>query len=387
MAPIAGLPAERIQRRGGKDNYWDMGVPGPGGPCSEIYFDRGPEYGRDGGPVADEDRYLEIWNLVFMQDVRGERSPKDDYPADRRPCRRRTSTPAWASSASRPCCRASTSVYETDLVRPVIARAEEFSGRRYGDDADRRRPLPGDRRPRPVRRHDHRRRRDPVQRGPRLRAAPAAAPDRALGPAARRPRAGAAARSPRSCATPWARPTRSSPPTSSGIATVVRTEEEAFLPDAAPPARGSSTPRSPRPGGRAPRVLPGDQAFKLHDTYGFPIDLTLEMAAEAGLSVDEDGFRTLMDEQRSRAKADAAAHKDRLRRRHGLPGRARRARAAPTFLGYTELAAEARGRRAAGRRGRGVRGGCRRGRRGGARPHPVLRRGRRPAGRHRRDPR
>ena len=74
------LPEDRIQRRGGKDNYWDMGIPGPGGPCSEIYFDRGPEHGRDGGPEADEDRYLEIWNLVFMQDVRGDRSPKDDFP-------------------------------------------------------------------------------------------------------------------------------------------------------------------------------------------------------------------------------------------------------------------------------------------------------------------
>ena len=64
----------------GEDNYWDMGVPGPGGPCSEIYFDRGPEHGREGGPVADEDRYLEIWNLVFMQDVRGELSPKYGHP-------------------------------------------------------------------------------------------------------------------------------------------------------------------------------------------------------------------------------------------------------------------------------------------------------------------
>ena len=78
------LPEDRIQRRGGKDNYWDMGVPGPGGPCSEIYYDRGPEHGRDGGPEADEDRYLEIWNLVFMQDVRGERIAEGRLPADRR---------------------------------------------------------------------------------------------------------------------------------------------------------------------------------------------------------------------------------------------------------------------------------------------------------------
>ena len=62
-----GVPADRIQRRGLADNYWHMGVPGPGGPCSEIYYDRGPEYGREGGPEADEDRYLEVWNLVFMQ--------------------------------------------------------------------------------------------------------------------------------------------------------------------------------------------------------------------------------------------------------------------------------------------------------------------------------
>src|SRR3954454_6736233 len=64
---IAGLPDERIQRRGLLDNYWHMGVPGPGGPCSEIYIDRGPEFGPDGGPIVDEDRFLEIWNLVFMQ--------------------------------------------------------------------------------------------------------------------------------------------------------------------------------------------------------------------------------------------------------------------------------------------------------------------------------
>ena len=100
-------PPERIQRRGGEDNFWDMGVPGPCGPCSEIYYDRGPEYGRDGGPEADEDRYLEIWNLVFMQDVRGEQSPKNGYPVDRRAAQPRTSTPAWASSGSRPSCRAS----------------------------------------------------------------------------------------------------------------------------------------------------------------------------------------------------------------------------------------------------------------------------------------
>ena len=77
---VVGVPKERIQRRGMADNFWSMGVAGPCGPCSEIYFDRGPAYGKEGGPVADEDRYLEIWNLVFMQNIRADGGTKDDYP-------------------------------------------------------------------------------------------------------------------------------------------------------------------------------------------------------------------------------------------------------------------------------------------------------------------
>ena len=76
---VVGLPESRIQRRGLKDNYWHMGVPGPGGPCSEIYYDRGPEYGREGGPEADEDRYLEVWNLVFMQYMLSAVRSKEDF--------------------------------------------------------------------------------------------------------------------------------------------------------------------------------------------------------------------------------------------------------------------------------------------------------------------
>ncbi len=67
MEKIAGVPDERIQRLGVPTTIGHTGQPGPGGPCSEIFFDRGPEYGVDGGPAADENRYIEIWNLVFMQ--------------------------------------------------------------------------------------------------------------------------------------------------------------------------------------------------------------------------------------------------------------------------------------------------------------------------------
>ena len=108
---VAGVPPERIQRRGMADNFWSMGVPGPCGPCSEIYYDRGPEYGIEGGPVADEDRYLEVWNLVFMQDMRGESSGdggQGRLPDPRPAAASRTSTPASAWSGWRSCCRAST---------------------------------------------------------------------------------------------------------------------------------------------------------------------------------------------------------------------------------------------------------------------------------------
>ena len=103
-----GVPESRIQRRGLKDNYWHMGVPGPGGPCSEIYFDKGPEHGREGGPEADEDRYLEVWNLVFMQDMLSAGPGQGRLRRRGRRCRSRTSTPAWAWSGWRPSCRAST---------------------------------------------------------------------------------------------------------------------------------------------------------------------------------------------------------------------------------------------------------------------------------------
>ncbi len=82
---VVGVPESRIQRRGLADNYWHMGVPGPGGPCSEIYYDRGPEYGREGGPEADEDRYLEVWNLVFMQYQLGAVRSKVDFDVAGRP--------------------------------------------------------------------------------------------------------------------------------------------------------------------------------------------------------------------------------------------------------------------------------------------------------------
>lgn len=94
------MPAERIQRLGMKENYWSMGVPGPCGPCSEINYDRGPEFGVEGGPAVNDERYVEIWNLVFMQYERG-RAPARRTSRSSANCPARTSTPASASSAWR----------------------------------------------------------------------------------------------------------------------------------------------------------------------------------------------------------------------------------------------------------------------------------------------
>jgi alanyl-tRNA synthetase len=335
---LTGLPGERIQSRDGKDNYWDMGVPGPGGPCSEIYYDRGPAYGREGGPVADEDRYIEIWNLVFMQDVRGDLSPKLGHKPIGELPKKNIDTGMGVERVAT-ILQGVENVYETDLVRPVIGRAEEFSGRRYGsnhaDDvrfrviADHARTgvmligdgvTPGnDGRGYVLRRLLRR-----IIRSSRL-----------LG--VHEPVLQAFASVVRDTMGP------TYPELVSGfdrINEVVRIEEEAFLSTLTSGSRifDMAAEETKRGGGD---VLAGDKAFQLHDTYGFPIDLTLEMAAEQGLTVDEDGFRTLMNEQRTRAKADAASRKT----GHGDLSEYRKVleqHGETEFLGYTDLQAEAK---------------------------------------------
>ncbi|HEY2204267.1 MAG TPA: alanine--tRNA ligase [Pseudonocardia sp.] len=335
---IAGLPEERIQRRDGRDNYWDMGVPGPGGPCSEIYYDRGPEHGRDGGPVVDEDRYLEIWNLVFMQDVRGVKSPKyGAAPVGELPSKNIDTGMGIERVAY--LLQGVANVYETDLVRPVIGRAEELSGRRYGASPE------DDVRFRVI--ADHARSgvmiigdgvtpsnegRGYVLRRLLRRIVRSA---RLLG--VHEPVLGAFAEVVRDEMSPSYPELATDFPR---ISAAMRAEEDAFLQTLSSGSRifdlaVDATKRS------GARELPGDQAFALHDTYGFPIDLTLEMASEAGLTVDQDGFRRLMDEQRSRAKADAAArktgHVDASLYRAVLDSHGN-----TVFLGYDELASEGR---------------------------------------------
>ncbi|MCB8911815.1 alanine--tRNA ligase [Rhodococcus rhodochrous] len=301
-----GVPEERIQRRGMKDNYWSMGIPGPCGPCSEIFYDRGPDYGVEGGPEADEDRYIEIWNLVFMQNERGEGGAKDDYPI-LGPLPKKNIDTGMGVERVAFLLQGVENVYETDLLRPVIDKAAELTGAVYGakhDDDVRFRVIadhartaamlivdgvnPGnDGRGYVLRRLLRR-----IVRSARL-----------LG--ADKP----TMREFMAVVRDTMAPSYPELDTDfSRIETVAVGEETAFLKTLGTGSKlfegAVETVKS-----QGKNVLGGTEAFTLHDTYGFPIDLTLEMAAEAGLTVDEEGFRSLMAEQRQRAKDDARARK------------------------------------------------------------------------------
>jgi alanyl-tRNA synthetase len=303
---VIGVPSERIQRRGMADNYWSMGVPGPCGPCSEIFFDRGQEYGPDGGPIVDEERFLEVWNLVFMQYERGPGPGKEGWPILGELPARNIDTGMGVERMAF-LLQGKENLYEIDEVFPVLARAAELTSRRYGEDhgADVRLRVVADHVRSALmiiadgvtpsnegRGYVLRRLLRRVIRSMRLLGVEGRSLPELL-PVSR----DAMAPSYPEVRTDFER-----------ISTYAYAEEEAFAQTlragttildtsvAAVRARGGDT-------------LPGEQAFQLHDTYGFPIDLTLEMAAEQGLSVDEDGFRRLMGEQRRRAKADAQSRK------------------------------------------------------------------------------
>ena len=308
-----GLPKERIVRLGRKENYWSMGVPGPGGPCSEILYDRGPEYGPDGDfattqrtdmPIELEDRYLEFWNLVFMQDELSAVRSKSDFDIAGSLPKRNIDTGMGLERVAF-LLQGKQNMYEIDVMYPVIARAEELTGRRYGADheddvrlrvvADHVRSsmmligdgvVPGNEgRGYVLRRLLRRAIRSMRLLGYEDRALPE------LMPVSRDKMGETYTELHRS----WER-----------IATVAYAEEDAFRQTL---RTGTTIFESAAVASRSSGQLSGDQAFALHDTYGFPIDLTLEMAAEKGLQVDQDGFRRLMTQQRERAKADAKAKK------------------------------------------------------------------------------
>jgi alanyl-tRNA synthetase len=336
-ASVAGLPEERIQRRGLLDNYWHMGIAGPGGPCSEIYIDRGSAYGPDGGPIVDEDRFLEIWNLVFMQEELSAVRRKDDFDIVA-PLPRKNIDTGMGLERAAYLLQGVDNLYEIDQVFPVIGVAAELSGKTYGrvhsDDvrmrvvADHTRSglmliadgvTPGNEARGYVLRRLLRR----VVRAMRLLGvADPVLPE--LLPVSR----DLMRESYPEVEQDWPR-----------ISQIAYAEEEAFR-----RTLTSGTQIFDVAVADAKREhrteLTGDRAFQLHDTYGFPIDLTLEMAAEQGLSVDEAGFRRLMKEQKDRAKADAKAKKAGAQAVEVY--RELREAGATPFTGYTELTTDSK---------------------------------------------
>jgi alanyl-tRNA synthetase len=334
---IAGLPAERIQRRGLLDNYWHMGIPGPGGPCSEIYVDRGPEYGPDGGPLVDEDRFLEIWNLVFMQEELSAVRKKDDFDVAR-PLPRKNIDTGMGLERVAYLLQGVDNLYEIDQVYPVIDHAAQLAGKRYGDHHE------DDVRLRVV--GDH------IRSGLMLITDGVSPGNEARGYVLRR-LLRRVVRAMRLLGVtepvlpellPISRDlmAESYPEVSSDwprISQIAYAEEDAFRRTLATGTQifDLAVADAKR---EQQTVLSSERAFQLHDTYGFPIDLTLEMASEQGITVDEAGFRRLMQEQKDRAKADAKSKKAGAQAVEIY--RDLRALGPTPFTGYTELSTESK---------------------------------------------
>jgi alanyl-tRNA synthetase len=339
------IPAERIVRRGKADNYWSMGVPGPGGPCSEIYVDRGAEYGPDGGPAVDEDRFMEVWNLVFMQEELSAVRSKTDFDVSG-PLPSKNIDTGMGLERIASILQGVDNMYEIDEVYPVLARAAEMTGRRYGAQSghDAAHSAPDDVRLRVV--ADH------IRSSLMLIGDGVTPGNEGRGYVLRRllRRSVRAMRLlgyedpclPELLPISMERMKQSYPDLESGFARISQiayAEEEAFRRTLASGTTilDTAVSETKAQGGR---TLAGAKAFPLHDTYGFPIDLTLEMAAEQGLEVDREGFTRLMTEQRERAKADAKAKKS--GHANTEVWRDLRAQGATDFRAYLELTSEAK---------------------------------------------
>ena len=301
-----GVPKNRIQRRGMADNFWSMGVPGPCGPCSEIYFDRGSDYGKEGGPIADEDRYLEIWNLVFMQNIRGEGGDKNSFPIiGELPAKNIDTGLGLERTAA--LLQGVENIYEIDTTKIILDKASDLTKAKYGKEektdvslrviADHTRTAmmligdgvtPGNEGRGYVLRRMMRR----TIRNMRL----LGSQDLVISELMKSSIKAMGPQYPELIKD------------SKRILSVAESEEDTFIQTLKSGTSIFDIAAEQSKGAKS-KSLSADTAFKLHDTYGFPFDLTLEMAREQGLEVDEVGFKKLMNEQRDRAKADAKAKK------------------------------------------------------------------------------
>ncbi|MFJ9430959.1 alanine--tRNA ligase [Streptomyces sp. NPDC101490] len=333
-----GVPAERIQRLGMEDNFWSMGVPGPCGPSSEIHYDRGHAFGREGGPAVDGERYVEIWNLVFMQYQRGEGDGKGDFPILGDLAQQSIDTGLGLDRLAA-ILQDVENVCGTDLLRPTLTTVQELADREY--------PGSGEEKVSFQVVAEHARSiayliADGVLpakdgRGYVLR--------RLMRRAIRHARLLGIDQS-------VLAPTTASVIGNLGdvwpeltdqanlIEQVVTAEEESFARTLAQGTRLLSAAITRSRESRS-TTLTGETAFELHDTFGFPVELTIEAARDAGLTVDENRFADLFTEQQRRAKvggkaktAEALRRQDAYRELSARHGRT-------DFVGYDRLEAEA----------------------------------------------
>ena len=289
---VVGIAPDRLQRRE-KDNFWQMGVAGPAGPSSEIFYDRGPEYGPEGGPIVDEERFVEIWNLVFMQYIQDEPyHVVGDLPM-------KSIDTGLGLERMAMVLQNVASAFETDSIRAIISVGEDATGTRYGD-AER-----SDMSLRIL--ADHARAftfliSDSVVpsnegRGYILRRLVRRAVRHAHMLGATDPITAAlvdATVAEMGDAFPAIVDQQDS------IGQIVEREEIGFLKTLESGEQLLDVAISELPDGAE---IPGATAFRLHDTFGFPIELTEEIAAERGLTVDRDGFDAEMAQQKDRARA------------------------------------------------------------------------------------
>jgi alanyl-tRNA synthetase len=325
------ITADRIQRLGAEDNYWWTHAAGPGGPNTEMYYDRGPDYGREGGPVVDDERYLEYFNVVFMQhELDDDGNILGDLP-------RQNVDTGLGLERMAVLLQDVDNVFQTDLFAPLLARAQELTGATYGRDEATDMSL------RIVAEH--------ARTSTFLIADGVLPAKEGRGYVLRR----LLRRAVRHARLLGSEAELMAPMIDTVIATMaagypelerqrelvtrVAAAEEADF--ARRIAQGlamlDDVVAEAREAGR--HEVPGDVAFKLHDTFGFPIDLTAEIAEDAGFRLDRDAFDRLMDAQRERARAGAR------KGGRGVPVEIYRevatAVGATDFLGYDTLVAEA----------------------------------------------
>jgi alanyl-tRNA synthetase len=325
-----GVPRERIQALGDPDNFWRAGPTGPCGPNTELYLDRGEAFGPPGGPAVGGDRYLEYWNLVFMQYDQGADGSLAPLPA------KNIDTGAGLERLAA-ILQGVDSVFDTDGFRPLIAWAEGASGRRYGAEAR------DDRALRVL--ADHGRAMTflaadgviPANEGRGyilrriVRRAVSEAGHLGLAPEAVVELSGPVVEG-------WGDAYPELRERAADVRDVIGAEAEQF---ARTLTQGRRLLAEVIDRSRGAGTVSGDDAFRLHDTYGFPLDLTLEAAQDAGLGVDADGFERLMAEQRERSRAGAGASADGADLADRAASVAREA-AATEFVGWDATAMDTR---------------------------------------------